>query len=368
MKNNSRSTCHTQYEPVYHQELPVEKNKLFIAAFGLEHGHIYSMCQGMKESGATIRWVWDKDPEKIKAFQKTFPEASKASSLTQILEDEKVQMVASAAIPSERCEIGLQVLDAGKNFFSAKAPFTTMKQLRAAEKKVNETNLLWAVFYSERLNVECAGYAEQLIQKGAIGDVIQVLGMGPHRLNINNRPEWFFRKETYGGIICDIGSHQIEQFLWFVGAKDAKVLSSTAINMSHHEYPEFEDYGDAHLIADNGTLHYFRIDWFTPDGLSNWGDGRTVILGTDGYIELRKYVDIADQSDGDRLYLVNHGGERKYNVKGKVGYPYFYRLARDLLENTSTAMPQKHAFKVAEICLLAQEKAISFKREEVGFK
>ncbi|MFD2922325.1 Gfo/Idh/MocA family protein [Halobacillus naozhouensis] len=363
MSNATESTQHTKFEPEHHQETPVKENRLFIGAFGLEHGHIYSMCKGMKEAGATIRWVWDEDPKKIEAFQQVFPEASQATSLSQILQDQSVQMVASAAIPSTRCDIGLQVLDADKHFFSAKAPFTTMSQLRAAEQKVKETGLHWAVFYSERLQVECAGFAEQLIDKGAIGDVVQVLGMGPHRLNIDQRPEWFFWKETYGGIVCDIGSHQIEQFLWFAKANNARILSSTAINMSHPEYPEFEDYGDAHLVADNGAVHYFRVDWFTPDGLRNWGDGRTTILGTDGYIELRKYIDITHQSEGEQLYLVNHGGERKYGLKGKVGYPYFYRLAHDVLENTSNAMPQNHIFKAAELCLLAQEQATNFQRK-----
>ncbi|WP_431801504.1 Gfo/Idh/MocA family protein [Halobacillus andaensis] len=351
-----KPTQHTNFEPEHHQEVPVKEGKVYIAVSCLEHGHIYSMCRGMKEAGAVIRWVWDKDPEKIRDFQNAFPEAKRAASFQQILEDETVHMVACAAIPSERCDTGLQVLDAGKHLFSAKAPFTTIDQLRAAEHKVKQTGLHWAVFYSERLQVECTGFAEQLIQKGAIGEVVQVMGLGPHRLKINHRPEWFFQKDTYGGIICDIGSHQIEQFLWFAGAEDAEVLSSTTRNHDHPEYPEFESYGDAHLRADNGVTHYFRVDWFTPDGLSNWGDGRTIILGTEGYIELRKYVDIPD-SEGERLYLVNHGGERKYNVSGKVGYPYFYRLAHDIIEGTDTAMPQEHTFKAAELCLLAQQEA-----------
>ncbi|WP_419893180.1 Gfo/Idh/MocA family protein [Oceanobacillus kimchii] len=357
------STHHTDFEPIHHQENPVKPNTLFIAACGLEHGHIYSMCNGMKKAGAVISWVWDKDPNKIAAFQEDFPEAKTASSLNEILQDQSIQMVACAAIPSERGHIGLRVLDAGKHFFSAKTPFTTLEQLHAAREKVNETGLTWAVFYSERLQVECSGFAEQLLEQGAIGDVIQVLGLGPHRLNITNRPEWFFQKAYYGGIISDIGSHQIEQFLWFTHAKDATIQSSTVRNFAHPEHPEFEDYGDVHLIGDNGAMHYFRVDWFTPDGLSNWGDGRTTILGTDGYIELRKYVDITSNSDGERLYLVNHGGERLYDVRGKVGYPYFYRLAHDILENTSTAMPQEHAFKAAELCLLAQHRADTQKKE-----
>lgn len=353
---------HTNFEPVHHEESAVEEGTLTMAAAGLEHGHIYGMCHGMKSAGAKVKWVWDSDPEKVRIFQQSFPEAKEAESLSQVLQDKEVQLVASAAIPAERGPLGLKVMDHGKHYFSAKAPFTTLEQLQQAEEKTKATGLNWAVFYSERLQVECAGFAEQLINEGAIGEVIQVLGTGPHRLNIASRPEWFFQKDPAGGIVCDIGSHQIEQFLWFSGARDAEVLSSTAANMAHPEHPEFEDYGDAHLRGDNGAVHYFRVDWFTPDGLSNWGDGRTIILGTEGYIELRKYVDLTDSARGERLYLVNQGGERKYDVEGKVGFPYLFRLAKDVVHGTVTAMPQEHAFKAAELSLKAQKQAIKIKR------
>ncbi|SDW55498.1 Predicted dehydrogenase [Marinococcus luteus] len=353
---------HTNFEPGYHRETAVEEGALTMAAAGLEHGHIYAMCHGMKSAGAAVKWVWDNDPEKVRVFQQSFPEAEAAASLSQILQDGEVNLVASAAIPAERGPLGLKVMDHGKHYFSAKAPFTTLEQLQQAEEKTEATGLNWAVFYSERLQVECAGFAGQLIEQGAIGEVIQVLGTGPHRLNIDSRPEWFFQKEPTGGIVCDIGSHQIEQFLWFSGARDAEVLSSTAANMAHPEHPEFEDYGDAHFRGDNGAVHYFRVDWFTPDGLSNWGDGRTIILGTEGYIELRKYVDLTDSARGERLYLVNQGGERKYDVEGKVGFPYFFRLAKDVVHGTATAMPQEHAFKAAELSLKAQKQAVQIKR------
>ena len=213
------------------------------------------------------------------------------------------------------------------------------------------------VYYSERLHVECAVYAGELIEQGAIGRVIQVIGLGPHRLSAPSRPAWFFEREKYGGILCDIGSHQIEQFLFYSGAKDARVVRSQVANYNHPAYPELEDFGDAMLVADNGATNYFRVDWFTPDGLSTWGDGRTVILGTDGYIELRKYVNVAAQKTDNHLFLVNQDGEQHFELAGKVGYPFFGRLIRDCLDRTETAMTQAHAFKAAELCLLAQKQA-----------
>jgi len=87
-----------------------------------------------------------------------------------------------------------------------------------------------------------------------------------------------FKKETYDGILCDIGSQQIEQFLFYSSCKDAEVLHSKVANYDNPNYPELEDYGDATLLGDNGTTQFFRVDWFTSDGLSAWGDERTFII------------------------------------------------------------------------------------------
>ncbi|KAF9138605.1 hypothetical protein BGX30_008958 [Mortierella sp. GBA39] len=336
----------------------VEPGEFVFAAAALDHGHIYGMCNGLIEAGATLKWVYDPEPARSQAFADKFPQVQIADSLEQVLGDPEVRLVAAAAVPSERCALWLQVMDAGKDYFTDKTPFTSLDQLEAARRKVKETGQKYAVYYSERLHVESAVYAGQLVQKGAIGRVIQVTGFGPHRLNAPSRPDWFFEKEKYGGILCDIGSHQIEQFLFYAGCKDAKVLHSKVANYNNPDYPELEDFGDATLVGDNGATQYFRVDWFTPDGLGTWGDGRTIILGTEGYIELRKYIDIARDPRGDHVYLVNGDGEQHFEVKGKVGYPYFGQLILDCLNRTENAMTQEHCFKAAELCLKAQEAAV----------
>ncbi|HEY3109568.1 MAG TPA: Gfo/Idh/MocA family oxidoreductase, partial [Chloroflexota bacterium] len=245
----------------------------------------------------------------------------------------------------------------GKDYFTDKAPFTTLDQLVEARRVVAETGRIYAVYYSERLHNEAGVHAGTLVRAGAIGRVIQVLGLGPHRLNAPSRPAWFFEREQYGGILCDIGSHQCEQFLYYAGAVDAEVVASAVANFAHPEHAEFEDFGEASLVADNGCSGYHRVDWFTPDRLRTWGDGRTVLLGTDGYIEMRKYIDVARDAAGDHLYLVNREGEQHLELKGKVGYPYFGQLVLDVLNRTENAMPQAHTFKAAELCLKAQAQA-----------
>lgn len=346
------------YAPQGSFQTVCQPGEFIFAAAALDHGHIYGMCNGLREAGGELKWVYDPDPAKVDKFLSTYPGVRAASSLEEILQDAEVKLVAAAAIPSDRGPLGLRVMDSGKDYFTDKAPFTTLAQLEAARAKVAETGQKYAVYYSERLHVESAIYAGQLIEQGAIGRVHQVIGLGPHRISLSSRPDWFFEKEKFGGILCDIGSHQIEQFLYFTGAKDAKVVHSKVANYNYPQYPNFEDFGDATLVGDNGATGYFRVDWMTPDGLSTWGDGRMTILGSDGYIELRKYVDIAREQTSNHVYLVNKDGEQHFAVSGQVGYPYFGQLILDCLNRTEVAMTQEHTFKAAELCLIAQRDAM----------
>jgi len=336
---------------------PVVKPGEFIfAAAYLDHGHIYGQCNGLTEAGAQLKWVFDADPKKVTAFVEKFPSVKVAQSFDEILADPEVKLVATAAIPSERGPIGCRVMQAGKDYFTDKPPFTTLAQLDQARKVVAETGRKYMVYYSERLHNESAMFATDLVQQGAVGRVLQVLGLGPHREG-NGRPDWFYEKDKFGGILCDIGSHQFEQFLTYASVTDATVMHAAVANHAHPTHPNFEDFGEASLLGNNGATNYVRIDWFTPAGLSTWGDGRTIILGEKGYIELRKYVDVARDKTGNHVYLVDQKGEQHFEVEGKVGFRYFGDLILDCLHRTEKAMTQAHAFKAAELCLKAQAAA-----------
>ncbi|MCL6456991.1 MAG: Gfo/Idh/MocA family oxidoreductase [Gorillibacterium sp.] len=345
------------YAPKGKPNAVCEQGEFIFAAIGLDHGHIYGMCNGLQEAGAQLKWVYDPDPTKVEKFVQTYPGVQVARSEQEVLQDTEVRLVAGAAVTSERCALGMRVMSHGKDYFTDKAPMTTLEQLATAKDIVASTGLKYAVYYSERLHVESAVYTGQLIEQGAIGRVLQVSGYGPHRISIAARPPWFFNHNQFGGILCDIGSHQVEQFLYYSGAKDARVVHSQVANYHHKQYPTFEDFGDCNMVADNGSTGYFRVDWFTPKGLSTWGDGRTIILGTEGYIELRKYVDITRKTGGNQVYLVNHEGEYHFDVNGQIGFPYFGELIMDCLHRTEKAMTQEHAFKAAELCLIAQRDA-----------
>jgi predicted dehydrogenase len=325
------------------------------AAIGLNHGHIYNQTHALLNAGAELVSFYAKEPELVENFAKTFPQAKLASGEKEILEDETIQLVASASIFNERAPLGIAVMQHGKDFMSDKPGFTTLAQLAEARQVQARSGRIYSIYFSERLGNRATVKAGELARGGAIGRVVQTVGLGPHRIGNYHRPDWFFRREQYGGILTDIASHQVDQFLFFTGSTQAEVVTSQVANYKHPQHPELEDFGDVVLRGDRGT-GYVRVDWYTPDGLPTWGDGRLVILGTEGYIELRKYCDIAGRPGGDHLFLVDHKGMH-YVDCSDVELPYGRQLIDDVLNRTETAMPQAHCFLASELALTAEAQA-----------
>lgn len=326
------------------------------SAIGLNHGHIYGQVETVIRGGGEFVSFYAKEPDLIAAFSKRYPQAKLARSEQEILEDKSIQLVVSASIPVERAPLGIRVMQHGKDFMADKPGITSLEQLEQVRKIQKQTKRIYSILYGERMENKASIKAGHLIKDGAIGKVVQTLGTGPHRMNPQSRPEWFFDKESYGGIICDIGSHQCEQFLYFTNSTTADVLCSQVGNVHNTQYPGLEDFGDA-TVRGNGGSGYFRIDWFTPKGLNTWGDGRLTILGTDGYIELRKNIDIAGREGGNHLFLVDNK-ETRYIDCSNVQLPYGPALVQDILNRTETAMTQEHCFLATELALKAQSNAV----------
>ncbi len=283
------------------------------AVCGMSHDHIYGMVGAVQRGGGELVAAWGGEPDKLAAFTKRFPDVKIVKTQEEIINDPSIQLVLSSQIANERAPLGVKVMKHGKDYLSDKPGITTLEQLADVRRTIAETKRIYAIMYSERLEVRAAVYAGKLVQQGAIGKVIQTINIAPHQIfqragdagGGSTRPDWFWNPEQYGGILCDIGSHQVDQFLFYTGSKEAEVVASQIANARHPQHPRFQDFGDMVLRGDRG-LGYVRLDWFTPDGLGTWGDGRLFILGTDGYIEVRKYIDVAVKKQGNNLFIVDN--------------------------------------------------------------
>jgi predicted dehydrogenase len=236
-----------------------------------------------------------------------------------------------------------------------KPGITTLEQLAEVRRVQTQTRRIYSIMYSERLENRASVRAGELVKAGAIGRVVQTIGLGPHRMSPKTRPAWFFERPRYGGILCDIGSHQGDSFLYFTGSTRADVVASQVGNVNNPQYPGLEDFGDAMVRGDRGG-GYIRVDWFTPDGLTVFGDGRLTILGTEGFMEIRSNVDIAGRPGGSHLFLVDQKETRYIDCKN-VELPYGRQLVDDVVNRTETAMTQQHCFAATELMLKAQKQA-----------
>ena len=326
------------------------------AAIGIDHRHIFGMAANLMAEGAEFGGWWTEgDPEPLEGFVKRFPDVPRVDHWQALLDDPSIDLIVISCIPRDRAAHAIAAMAAGKDVMTDKPGCTTMAQLDAIMAMQAKTGRIWSVDFSERFEVPAVTRAAELVAQGAIGRVVQTVGLGPHRLNRATRPDWFFDRAAYGGILTDIASHQIDQFLFFTGAKDAQITLASVANIAHPDDPGLQDFGEIALSAPEGR-GYIRVDWFTPDALPTWGDGRLTILGTEGYIELRKYVDVGGRPGTDHLVLVN--GDRCEMIDASdAGLPYFARIIADIRDRTETAMPQEHAFTVMRLALQAQAMA-----------
>ena len=327
---------------------------LNLAVLGIDHGHIFDMLDEMIKEGCSCNHFWTEgSPLTIKEFNKKYPNIRRVENKSEILDDDKIDMILISSIPKDRASLSIEALNSGKDVMVDKPGCINLDQLNSLKKIVKERGKIWSVNFSERFHVAAVAKAEQLVSEGKIGKVKQTMGTGPHRQGNYERPKWFYERESYGGIITDIGSHQIHQFLVFTNSNEANITHALVENTTKKQFPGFQDFGEMNLTG-NGGHGYIRLDWFTPDALPTWGDGRLFILGDKGFIEIRKYTDLAKSDSGNHLYYANNE-EVKHIDCSDVKLPYFRNLINDVLDRTESACSQQLTYLTMELAIKAQE-------------
>jgi predicted dehydrogenase len=329
---------------------------------GISHDHIHGMIKAIQRGGGELVAVWGAETDKLRVFAQRYPNVKFVEDQEAILEDASLTLVLSSQIANERAGIGVRAMKRGKDFLADKPGVTTLEDLARIRQTIAATGRIYGIMYSERLEVPAAVYAGELIQRGAIGKVIQTINIAPHQIQQGvaagdaggaaTRPAWFWNDTQFGGILCDIGSHQVDQFLYYTGSTSAEVVASQIANVHHPGRPHFQDFGDMTLRGNQG-FGYVRLDWFTPDGLGTWGDGRLFILGTDGYIEARKYTNVAVSKQGNNLYVVD-GKRARYIDCSHGPLPFGPQFVADIVERTHHAQDQEQCLLAAELSIRAQ--------------
>jgi len=327
-----------------------------IALVGADHNHLYEIIDRLVKAGAEA--VAHTAEGQFVEHYSRWQTGSAERSFDDILADDSIDLIVTAAIPNRRASIALAAIEAGKHVISDKPGLTTMDQLDALRSAVaDRPGRPWTVLFTERFENRAINEAVRLAQSGAVGTVVHVVGAGPHTMWAERRPDWFWDPEATGGILVDVGSHQVDQFMSITGAvaADVSIVSSMVGNVASAEHPDMQDIGSMTLAA-GVVVGDHRLDYLTARGLGTWGDCRLMIVGTEGAIEARANVDIAGYEGSEHLIVVDAEGTRRVDISGVVVDWAELALA-DVADDGEQLMTQQHAIDVTDVCLRARAAA-----------
>lgn len=329
--------------------------RLRFGVIGVDHVHAFLQSEHLLAAGAEFAGWAGPDSPITAEFSDRFPFVPRMHEVERLLGDPSIDLIVTAAIPDRRAAIAIQALNHRKHVLTDKPGAVTLEQLGQIEAARDEAGLRWVVFFSERHASPATEEALRRVREGAIGDVVNTIGTGPHRLGLTPRPPWFFDRSRSGGILADLASHQIDQFLAFTGAKTATIVRAHRANRATPAHPAFDDVGEI-LLETPGATGYARVDWLTPDGLETWGDVRLFVQGTAGAIEIRKNVDLAGAPGPEHLFVVDADRTERATLADRPS-TFAHALVRDLANGTEDAGTQRHCLEVTRLALEAEARA-----------
>ncbi len=322
---------------------------------GADHLHLFSIVDGLVRAGA-VASAHVPDGAFIEAYA-GWQSDSVPIDLDDLLDDPSIDLVVTVGVPADRAAVAVAALGAGKSVVSAKPGVTSRDQLEAVRAAAaGRPGRPYTVLFTERFENRAVVRAIGLVREGAIGTVVRVRGVGPHTLDAPSRPEWFFDPARSGGILVDLASHQIDEFLIITGdPTDAAIVDAAAGNVATPDHPAFEDVGSLTIVGGGAEGHH-GVDLLSPAGLGTWGDVRLEITGTTGTLEVRANIDVCGEPGPEHLFHVDATGARRVDLSN-VAIDWAARLLADLTDGTETLMTQTHVFAVSELSLAAREQA-----------
>lgn len=330
------------------------KPRLKFAVIGINHEHVFRMVEAVRQGGGELAMIFapDMDPNHGARFMRENSSAKVARSEAEVLESKDISLIITAAKPAERAAVGARAMRAGKDVLADKGGILSLAQLEGLRRIQAETRRIFSISYNERLLLPVSVKIDNLLQAGAIGKVTHMKGLGPHGLYGHGpREPWFWTRAGRGGIFMDIGTHQADQFLHYVGEEGAQVVTSGTGNFDNPDHPEFEDHGTV----------TFRSNAGTGEAMVSFHTGKSggfvlEITGTEGHMLVRKHA-------GQIIVTAKNGTKKEYNVNPKTPCAFGLRLVDDILNRTETAMTQKHTFLASELAVRAQLAAVKLTKK-----
>lgn len=260
-----------------------------LAIAGLDHFHIHGFLKealAIKET--ELVGLYDSVPEVLKKSVETY-EVKGYDNLEEMLDKSGADVIVTASVNNEKADIIVKSLERGFPVIADKPLVTTTDdyfRVKHVYEKIKNAKLY--MMLTERFNPPVYT-AKKYIEEGKIGKIVNMISIRPHKLNYETRPSWFFKKDLYGGLMNDLGVHDMDIFRWFADCEIVKIQSCFQGNIGYPELAEFSDHSEASVLMADDSTAYVRLDWLTPKAYPTHGDCRFIVIGTTGQLEIFTY-------------------------------------------------------------------------------
>jgi len=316
---------------------------------GIDHGHVYMMINNLLAvPGVECVGYYTDLPTLEAQMTRAFPNIPLARSDGELLERNDVDLIVSASVPNDRAPLAIRAMNHGKDFFGD-APFpTTLEHLDLLESTQTRTKKSVFIYLRERLLSRAEQLAARLVRAGEIGRPVNFIGLEPHKLMAGHRPSWQFKKLLSGGILNELGVHVLDSFCFLTG-QAVKTGRARVGNVANPDEYDFQDFGDITFQGTSGTTGYARVDWLTPETLPSFGDLRCMVVGTEGYLEVRKKIDLAVDNNrytGDQLLICSKNRAPERVDCRHIPITFHEQLVQDVIQGANRCIPHHYFFRL----------------------
>jgi predicted dehydrogenase len=247
-----------------------------VAILGAAHPHLsYVLDELPHRPGCRLVAAAEDDPA-MRAQYLSGLDVPVYARVDDLLADHEIDVAVVAGVYARRADAVLAALAAGAHVLADKPLCTTLDQLAAIEQRGGEVSLL----LEKRFHPATLAAAD-LLADGVLGELALVAATGPHKLNAAARPDWFWRRDHYGGIASDLPVHDIDLVLHLTGATSGTVAALTGAARR----PDFDDHV-AVLLRAGDVAATIEANWMSPEAVDVHGHYRMRLAGTLGTAEL----------------------------------------------------------------------------------
>ncbi|KAF2958424.1 oxidoreductase [Thermotoga sp. Ku-13t] len=196
-------------------------------------------------------------------------------------------------------KILLQALQMGIHAFVEKPIATNLEDLHQIEKIYSEVKD--KVFFAAMFGLRYKPWfltAKNLVDSNAVGEIRLIHAQKSYKLG--ERPEFFRKRETFGGTLAWVGIHAIDWIHWISNKRFVSVYGLHS-RMANKNHGELEATGACLFELEQEVIATLTVDYLRPPGAETHDDDRLRIVGTEGILEVRDQSVLLTDEDGTRV-------------------------------------------------------------------